>query len=67
MNKYIVPYHDTRKGIVDVYIVMARSISECEDKLIDMNYSNSSTYQEFTREMRGKGIWLGKIRDLEEL
>lgn len=72
MNKYIVPVCDLVEGIIEIKRYLARSISECEDKIID-EYTNIydiifEDYSDFVNIMNSKyDIAIGDITDIETL
>lgn len=74
MNKYIIPVCLVREDINWLEVVMARSISDCQDKLItiisekyeiDEEFDN---YREFKRTVDSEyDIIIGDIKDYETL
>lgn len=74
MNKYIVPICDINAGDIWIKTVMARSISECQEKIMeelidcyDME-NNFSNYREFIEFIDSNyDILIGDIKDIDEL
>lgn len=69
MNKYIVPINDPD----EIYIesVSARSISEAEDKFMDIlcetyDYEPMSDWHNFVNLLLADNITIGEIKDIEE-
>ena len=71
MNKYIVPIYDD--GKVFNRIVIARSNSDCKEKLINQYISefdidqDFSNFKEFEKYMRQLNVIFGTIQDVDEL
>lgn len=72
MYKYIIPICDIQAGRVWDEPVIARSMSECEEKLIKIltdkyDYLDDClTYREFVAHADENDILIGKITDIEE-
>lgn len=74
MNKYIIPICDIDRGKVWIKIVMAKSNSACQEKLMaelidlyDME-DTATSYREFIKLADSKyNILIGDIKDTEEL
>ena len=72
MNKYIVPICDIQAGQVWNHIVMARTINECQDKIMETliekyDFEDSFTYREFIEFLDDHDILIGEITDIETL
>lgn len=69
MNKYIVPICNIPKSEIYNKVIIANSLSACEDKIMDMfqSYSDSSDYNTFVNDLDNKDILIGEIRDIETL
>ena len=75
MNKYIIPICDIEVDSVWTEVILAKSLSDCRDKLMDIileNYTtindNFQNYEEFVSILDSKyDIIIGDIRDIEEL
>lgn len=69
MNKYIVPICNLDKVEVHNEIIIARSINDCKDKLMDMyaEYSDSLDYNDFWADLYKHDILIGDITDIEEI
>lgn len=73
MNKYLIPYCDIQADFPKIKVIIARTISECQEKL--MNYfleqyeelDECDTYREFVKLADSKDILIGDIKDIEEL
>lgn len=64
MNKYVVPYYNNKMGI---HVLLARSIKDCQDKLIELYDSPALDWQEFVEECKMRKIEFGQITDIDEL
>lgn len=73
MNKYIIPICDIQAGIVWNQLIVARSTTECEEKLIKIltdkyeDLDDCLTYREFVAHADENDILIGKITDIEEI
>lgn len=69
MNKYIVPICNLDKVEVHNEIIIARSINDCKDKLMDMyaEYSDNLDYNDFWADLYKHDILIGDITDIEEI
>lgn len=69
MNKYIIPYCDIENSNVGNLVIMARSLAECEEKIMDKyeEYSDSDDWNTFINDLDKQNILIGKITDIEEL
>lgn len=69
MNRYIIPICIIDESKVYNEKIMARSFTECQDKLMDKfsEYSDESSYYNFVNDLENSGILIGKIIDIEEL
>ena len=73
MNKYIVPICDIEAGDIWIKTIIARSNSDCQEKiieeLIDMyDMEDNTSYREFVELADSKyNILIGDIKDIEEL
>lgn len=74
MNKYVVPICDIEAGHTWINVIVAKSSSACQDKLMtelidlyDMEDS-AANYREFIQLADTKyNIIIGEIKDIEEL
>lgn len=69
MNKYIVPISDAAENYIES--VSARSISEAEDKFMDIiceDYEREpeDNWTDFVAKAWTEGITIGEIKDIEE-
>ena len=69
MNKYIIPYCDIQKSLVDKHVIMANSLANCREKLMLMygEYSDSDDWNTFIEDLDNHDILIGRITDVEEL
>lgn len=72
MNKYIVPICDIEAGSVWIKTIMAKSILDCKDKLMDeitehYGFDNIENYSEFISYLDSQDILIGEIKDIDEL
>lgn len=73
MNKYIIPISDFINKDVWNEIILARSINECKDKLMESlmeNYEEleeSDSYKSFVKQCLKKDLIIGDITDIETL
>ena len=69
MNTYIVPICDILDNKVYNKKIVANSLSECKDKLMEdfSDISESSSYTDFVKDLRDNDFLIGKITDIEEL
>lgn len=69
MNKYIIPICNIQESKVYNKVIMATSLRDCQDKLMDIfnEYSNSTNYPEFIKDLDSQDILIGKINDIETL
>lgn len=69
MNKYIIPYCDIESSNVGNLVIIARSLAECEEKIMDKyeEYSDSDDWNTFINDLDKQNILIGKITDIEEL
>lgn len=69
MNTYIVPICDILDNKVYNKKIVANSLSECKDKLMEdfSDISESSDYTDFVKDLRDNDFLIGKITDIEEL
>lgn len=69
MNTYIVPICDILDNKVYNKKIVANSLSECKDKLMEdfSDISESSSYTDFVKNLRDNDFLIGKITDIEEL
>lgn len=74
MNKYIVPICDISASNIWIKTVMARSSSECQDKVMEelIDYydmeNNFSNYREFIKFIDSNyDILVGDVKDIDEL
>jgi hypothetical protein len=73
MNKYIIPICDIQAGSIWTHVIMAKSRSDCEEKLINKLIElydvldNFNTYREFVENADEHDILIGDITDIEEL
>ena len=73
-NKYIIPVCDIRANQIWNYVIIANSIKECEEKLVQQileEYEtlddNSVSYDDFIGYLFENDILVGDIQDIEEL
>ena len=72
MNKYVVPICDIEAGSVWNKIILAKSIPDCKDKLIEelieyYNFEEFDNYNEFMSYLDDQNILVGQIKDIDEL
>nr|DAT77781.1 MAG TPA: hypothetical protein [Caudoviricetes sp.] len=69
MSKYIVPVCFVSKSKIYNEEIVARSFTDCQDKLMEKfsDYSNEVSYHDFVNDLRDQDILIGKITDVEEL
>lgn len=69
MNRYIIPVCIISNSDVHNEKIVANSISECKDKLMEKfsKYSSSNSYEEFLNELDQQDILIGDIIDIDEL
>lgn len=72
MNKYIVPICDIEAGCVWNKVILAKSIPDCKDKLIEelieyYNFDDFDNYNEFMSYLDDQNILVGNIKDIDEL
>lgn len=69
MNKYIIPYCDIDNSQVGNHIIAARSLADCEEKVMHLyeDYSDSDDWNTFLDDLDKQNILIGEIKDIEEL
>lgn len=73
MNKYIVPICNINNGEVWIKVVIAKSNSDCQEKIMEdflnrYDLEDVSSYREFTQILDSDyDILIGEIKDVEEL
>lgn len=72
MNKYVVPICDIQAGTVWNQIVIARNVSDCQEKITSFliekyDLSDCLTYREFVALADENDILIGEIKDIETL
>lgn len=69
MNKYIIPICNLPKSKIYNAVIIANSISACQDKLMERfsKYSDSSEYSNFLDDLDDQDILIGDITDIETL
>lgn len=69
MNKYIVPICNISKSRVYNKVIIAKSTSDCQEKIMEMfsDYSASDNYKNFIKDLDEQDILIGQIYDVEEL
>lgn len=72
MNKYIIPVCDLVEATVSLYKISARTLSECQEKLMqkfsDTYDIDGCNYREFLNTMdKEYNIAIGEITDIETL
>lgn len=69
MNKYIIPVCNINESDIYNLVIVARSNSDCQDKIMEKfsDYSDSLEYHEFLSDLDKQDILIGKITDIEEL
>lgn len=69
MNKYIIPVCFIEDDIVLNEVIVAKSILDCQDKLMEryLEYSSEFSYRDFVNELKDNNILIGEITDIEEL
>lgn len=72
MSKYIIPVCFIEDDIVLNEVIVAKSILDCQDKLMEkyseyLEYSSEFSYHDFVNELKDNNILIGKIIDIEEL
>lgn len=74
MNKYLIPICDIESGQIWIKVIMARSSSACQEKIMDELINlydmedSSSSYREFVELADSKyNILIGEITDIETL
>lgn len=69
MNKYIIPVCFIEYDIVLNETIIAKSILDCQDKLMERysDYSSEFSYRDFVNELKDNNILIGEITDIEEL
>ena len=69
MNEYIIPICNIPESKVYIEKIIAKSISDCQDKLMDKynEYSGALDYQEFLDDLDSQDILIGTITELDEL
>lgn len=69
MSKYIIPVCFVSEAEVYNEEIVARSFTECQDKLMEKfsDYSSELSYHDFINDLRDQDILIGKITDVEEL
>lgn len=72
MNKYIIPICDIQSGKVWNQIIIARNVSDCQEKITGFliekyNLEDCLTYREFVTLADKNDILIGEIKDIETL
>lgn len=72
MNKYIVPICDIQAGSCWIKTITAKSITECEEKLMNdlieyYDFDDFDDYHEFIHWLDEQDILVGNIKDIEEI
>ena len=72
MNKYIVSICDIQSGEIWIECIHARSISDCQDKLMEKlidlyNFEETSNYREFVQMADSHDVLISDITDVETL
>lgn len=72
MNKYVVPICDIQAGAVWNQIVIARNVSDCQEKITSFliekyDLDDCLTYREFVALADANDILIGEIKDIETL
>lgn len=72
MNKYIVPIADLYAEQVWNEVFSARSISECQEKIIrsiidQYDFDEPNSWEDFIEDMNQREILIGEIKDIETL
>lgn len=67
MNKYIIPICDIQESKVYNLIISARSLSDCQDRVMAKFDDYSDEWKEFIKNKDGEDILIGEIKDIEEL
>jgi hypothetical protein len=67
MNKYIIPICDIQESKVYNLIISARSLSDCQDRVMAKFNDYSDEWKEFVKNMDNIDILIGEIKDIEEL
>lgn len=69
MSKYIIPVCFIEDDIVLNEVIVAKSILDCQDKLMEKysEYSSEFSYHDFVNDLKDNNILIGKITDIEEL
>lgn len=72
MNKYICPICDLYSEQVWNQVILARSLSDCQEKLMhtlieDYNFDDNYTWSEFLDFLNKQEILVGEITDIETL
>lgn len=69
MNKYIIPVCFVAESKVYNEQIVARSLTDCQDKLMEKfsDYSNEVSYHDFVNDLSDQDILIGRITDIEEL
>lgn len=72
MNKYITPICDIQSGKIWNQVILARTVSACQDKLMEIlmdqyDLGECLTYREFVEQADDNDILIGEIRDVEVL
>lgn len=72
MNKYIVPICDLYSEQVWTEVFSARSINECQEKIIrsiidQYDFDEPDSWESFIEDMNEHEILIGEIKDIETL
>lgn len=72
MNKYIVPIADLYSEQVWIEAFSARSINECQEKIIrsiidQFDFEEPNSWEDFINDMNEHEILIGEIQDIETL
>lgn len=70
MGKYIIPVYDSVREEVYNITIVAKSMSDCIDKLANnkfSDYTDADNYEDLCYDLEQEGFVLGEIKDIEEL
>ena len=73
MNKYIVPICDIQAGIIYNKKIIARSLEQCKEKILqylldEYDFVNDlSSYRETIKLLDEHDVLVGSIKDIEEI
>lgn len=67
MNKYIIPICNIQESEVYNLIISARSLNDCQDRIMAKFNDYSDEWKDFVKNMDNEDVLIGEIKDIEEL